>query len=111
MTDPISPEGARDGGFAALADPTRRRIIALLAERDRTVNEIAAQFSISRPAISRHLRVLHRSGLVMDERRGRERLQRFDGAALQPVVDWVSRYEGFWRQKLGALKRLVEDDP
>jgi DNA-binding transcriptional ArsR family regulator len=98
-------------GFAALADPTRRRIIALLADRDRTVNEIAAQFAISRPAVSRHLRVLHRTGLVRDEKRGRERIQRFDGAALQPVADWVNRYEAFWRQKLDALKRLMEDDP
>lgn len=111
MTQPIPPEGTHDGAFAALADPTRRRIIALLAERDRTVNEITAQFSISRPAISRHLRVLHRSGLVTDERRGRERIQRFDGSALQPAADWISRYEGFWRLKLEALKRLVEDDP
>jgi DNA-binding transcriptional ArsR family regulator len=110
MNQPSQAEAARGGGFAALADPTRRRIIALLAERDRTVNEIAAQFSISRPAVSRHLRVLHRSGLVRSERRGRERIQQFDGEALRPVADWVSRYGDFWRLKLGGLKKLVEDD-
>jgi DNA-binding transcriptional ArsR family regulator len=95
--------------FTALADPTRRSIIALLAERDMTVKEIAAEFPVSRPAISKHLRILRRSRLVTERKRGRERVQCFDGEALQPVGEWVARYEGFWQRRLGALKKLVEE--
>ncbi len=97
-------------GFAALADPTRRRIIALLAERDRTVKEIAEHFSVSRPAISKHLQVLRRAGLVAETKRGRERVQRFEGSALQSVGDWIRHYEAFWQERLATLKQLVEDD-
>jgi len=100
----------RPDGFAALADPTRRRILALLAEGDRTVSEIAADFPISRPAISKHLRLLRGAGLVSEVRRGRERVQRFDGEALGPVAEWVTRYEKFWKKKLAALKELVEEE-
>jgi DNA-binding transcriptional ArsR family regulator len=105
-TPPASP----DDHFTALADPTRRRIIAMLVERDRTVNEIAEEFDISRPAISKHLRVLRHAGLVREEKRGRERIQRFNGAALKPVADWINKYESFWEQKLAGLKRLVEEE-
>jgi len=65
---------SENNGFTALADPTRRRIIALLAVRDRTVKEIAEHFSVSRPAISKHLRVLRKAGLVTERKRGRERV-------------------------------------
>ena len=109
MNDPNRSPNAREDGFAALADPTRRRILALLAEGERTVSEIAAEFPVSRPAISKHLRVLRRSGLVVEERRGRERLQRFDGDALGPVADWVAYYEGFWRRKLAALEQILKE--
>lgn len=94
--------------FAAIADPTRREIISLLAERERTVNEIAALFEISRPAISKHLGVLRAAGLVVEERKGREHIQRFNGAALQPVANWINTYEAFWDSKLAALKAQVE---
>ena len=97
-------------GFAAIADPTRRRIIALLAERDRTVKEISAQFEVSRPAISKHLRILRQAGLVTETKKGRERFQHFEGSALQPVADWVKRYEAFWSDRLANLKSIVEDE-
>jgi DNA-binding transcriptional ArsR family regulator len=100
----------RDHGFAALADPTRRRILALLAKRDRTVLEIARHFPVSRPAISKHLRLLRESGLVTETKMGRERVQRFNGSALQPVSEWVRYYEAFWRERLVTLKTLVEDE-
>ena len=95
--------------FAALADPNRRQIVALLAEQDLTVNEIADQFDISRPAVSKHLKILRESGLVVEEKVGREHRQRFNGAALGPVSDWITRYESFWEQRLNTLKGLVED--
>jgi len=97
-------------GFAALADPTRRRIVALLAERDRTVLEIASHFPVSRPAISKHLRLLRESGLVTERKLGRERVQHFNGSALRPVSEWVRYYETFWRERLAALKTLLEED-
>lgn len=95
--------------FAAIADPTRRAIISLLAERELTINDIATAFEISRPAISKHLRVLREAGLVVEEKRGREHIQHFNGAALQPVANWVKTYEVFWDRKLAALKARVED--
>lgn len=110
MGYPNSTSTPREDGFVALADPTRRRIIALLAECDRTVSEIATNFSISRPAISKHLLVLRRAGLIREEKRGRERVQSFDGAALKPVAEWVERYERFWSRKLAALQKLAEED-
>ncbi len=98
-----------ENGFAALADPTRRQIIAMLAEGDRTVNQIAAEFPVSRPAISKHLRVLRLSGLVTERKQGRERVQVFDGAALGPVSEWIAHYEKFWKRKLAKLKKIVEE--
>jgi DNA-binding transcriptional ArsR family regulator len=110
MNRSLAADVRHEDGFAALADPTRRRIIALLAERERTVKELAAEFPVSRPAISKHLRVLRRSGLVSESKRGRERVQRFDGAALEPVAQWVTRYERFWQERIAKLKQLVEEN-
>ena len=91
MSYPIHTSNPETDGFTALADPTRRRIIALLAERDRTVKEIADRFSVSRPAISKHLRVLRGTGLVTETKRGRVRVQRFDGSALRSVYLQIGR--------------------
>jgi DNA-binding transcriptional ArsR family regulator len=110
MSYPIATADPESDGFTALADPTRRRIIALLAERDRTVKEIAQHFSVSRPAISKHLHVLRGTGLITETKRGRDRVQRFDGSALQTVADWIRHYEAFWKERLATLKALVEED-
>lgn len=110
MKSSRSKTGVGPDRFAALADPTRREILALLTERDRTVKEIAACFEISRPAVSKHLRILRRSGWVRETKIGRERVQCFDGAALQSVSDWIHRYEQFWERKLETLKSLVEEE-
>ena len=96
--------------FTAIADPTRRRIIALLAERDRTVNEISGVFDLTRPAISKHLRVLRETGLVIERKEGRQHVQCFNGAGLAPLSDWVKTYEDFWDRKLMKLKSMLEDD-
>jgi DNA-binding transcriptional ArsR family regulator len=77
--------------LAALADPTRRELLALLARGELAAGELAARFPVSRPAISRHLRVLREHGLVHDEAVGRERVYRLDVAPLAPVEAWIAR--------------------
>ncbi|MBD3647044.1 MAG: winged helix-turn-helix transcriptional regulator [Pseudomonadales bacterium] len=96
--------------FAAIADPTRREILAMVAKRDCTVNEIADHFDVTRTAISKHLRLLRETGFIAEQKRGRERLQCFNGEALAPISDWVRTYEDFWERKLARLKALVEEE-
>jgi DNA-binding transcriptional ArsR family regulator len=96
--------------FTAIADPTRRRIIALLAEQDRTVNEISDAFDLTRPAISKHLRVLRETGLVIEKKKGRQHVQSFNGDGLAPLSDWIRMYEDFWVRKLAKLKSMLEND-
>jgi DNA-binding transcriptional ArsR family regulator len=93
--------------FEAMADPTRRRIVELLAEHDRDAGEIASAFSISRPAISRHLRVLRESGLVRVEPAAQRRIYSLDAAPLAELDAWLGRYRAFWAQRLDALETEV----
>ena len=95
--------------FAAIADPTRRQIIAMLASQDLTINEIADAFDLTRPAISKHLRVLRETGLVIERKEGRQRFQSFNGAGLAPLTDWVRTYENFWDRKLAKLTAVLEE--
>ncbi len=90
--------------FAALADPTRRRIVELLAERDRDAGELAAAFPVSRPAVSRHLRVLRESGLVTVRPQAQRRVFSLDPRPLDELATWVERYRSFWSQRLDALE-------
>lgn len=78
--------------FAALADPTRCRVLEMLHERPMPVHELAAAFSISRPAISRHLRVLREASLVREEKQGRENLYSLQRQQLRPMTDWLDRH-------------------
>ena len=87
----------------ALADPTRRTIVELLAERERSAGELAAQFETSRPAVSRHLRVLREHGLVRTRAEGRRRLYALDPTPLAELDAWLSRYRSFWTNRLDAL--------
>jgi DNA-binding transcriptional ArsR family regulator len=87
----------------ALADSTRRTIVELLAEHDRTAGELAASFSTSRPAVSRHLRVLREHGLVRVQASGRERLYSLEPGPLAELDEWLSRYRTFWTNRLDAL--------
>lgn len=93
--------------FEAIADPTRRAILAMLVERSAAVEEIAGRFPVSRPAISKHLRVLHEAGLVRRQAAGRMNLYRAEPEPLGEVMAWL---EGVWRGKLAKLKRLAEGD-
>jgi DNA-binding transcriptional ArsR family regulator len=99
--------------FAALADPTRRAIIARLAEGDATVTELAEPFSISLPAISRHLKVLERAGLISRSRSGQWRSSTLEAAPLKEATDWMERYRIFWDvsfERLDAHLRRVQQD-
>lgn len=89
-----STADAAERVFSALADPTRRAILERLAESPLPVHDVAASFPWSRPAISRHLRVLREAGLVHEERRGRERVYAVDRARLEPVASWLEGLHG-----------------
>ena len=95
--------------YVALADPTRRRIIDLLSTGDQPVHTIADSFTVSRPAISQHLRVLREAGLVVEQRAGRERRYRLRAAALQGVARWIARYEHFWNDKMARLGDALDE--
>src|SRR3982750_2100161 len=93
--------------FAAISHPARRRMLDLLAEADRSVSAVAGHFKMSRPAVSQHLRVLLDSGLVTEQRHGRERRYHLVPERLGPVRDWISLYERFWDDRLGRLQKLL----
>jgi DNA-binding transcriptional ArsR family regulator len=99
----------RDLVFRAIADPTRREILRLLRARQYTVGEIAGNFSVSRPAISKHLRVLRSAGLVRSERRGAASRCTLNARPLRAVDDWLRDYETFWAQSLRDLKSYLEN--
>jgi DNA-binding transcriptional ArsR family regulator len=91
---------------AAVSDPIRRRVLELLRDGELPAGEIAAEFTVSRPAVSRHLRVLRESGLVHERRAGRERLYRVDPAPLAELRAWL---EDYWGDRLRTLKRVAEE--
>ena len=97
--------------FRAIADPTRREILALLRGGRRSVGEIAGNFRTSRPAISKHLRVLRAAGLVAAHRDGTARICELDARPLRAVDDWLREYQAFWSESLRNLKSFVEERP
>jgi DNA-binding transcriptional ArsR family regulator len=97
--------------FAALADPTRRRILARLAEGEASVNELAEPFPISVQAVSQHLKVLERAGLITRGRSAQLRPSRLEGAPLKDAAEWLERYRRFWEgsfESLDARLRAIE---
>ena len=96
-----------DATFAALADPTRRAILARLAEGEATVNQIAEPFPMSLQAISKHLKVLERAGLIVRGRSAQLRPSRIQGAALKDAADWLSDFRGFWEESFDRLEEHV----
>lgn len=109
---PRSPERAsQDAAFRAVADATRRDLLVLLASGERSVNQLAAEFSVSRPAISKHLAVLRRSGLVRERRAGRERLYSLDSEPLQRMASWLGEVDRFWQDRLARLGRHLAEQP
>ena len=93
------------GVFGAISHPARRRMLDLLAEGDRPVKALAANFEMSRPAVSQHLRILLDARLVTEQRHGRERRYRLAAERLGPVRDWLAHYERFWDDHFGRLER------
>lgn len=94
--------------FAAVGDPTRRRLLDLLSRGELPVRRIAAPFAMTRPAISQHLGILLRARLVEVRRDGRERYYRLHASPLRQIHDWVRHYERFWRGKLTALGDFLD---
>ena len=98
--------------FHALSDPSRRSIIELLRNADELrVTDIAATFTMSLNAVSKHLKVLLGAGLVRRRAEGRARIYAVDGAGLKRVYDWVAHYEAFWRDRFDALGTVLEEMP
>jgi len=104
----VTTSARLDRTFAALADPTRRAILARLATGEATVGDLAAPFQVSRPAISKHLRVLEHAGLVRRARDGRVNRCQLDARAMRAAAEWIEHYRVFWSHRLGDLKTFVE---
>lgn len=98
-----------DQTFAALADPTRRAILARLATGEASVGDLAAPFEISLPAVSKHLRVLAGAGLIAVHKQGRVRRCAVAAAPLRDAAAWIEDYRGFWETALESLARYLED--
>jgi DNA-binding transcriptional ArsR family regulator len=95
--------------FAALADPTRRAILARLASGECSVTELAEPFEMSMPAVSKHLRVLERAGLISRGREAQWRPCRLEAAPLKDVADWAERYRAIWEQRLDRLDSYLQE--
>ncbi|MEZ4588230.1 MAG: metalloregulator ArsR/SmtB family transcription factor [Gemmatimonadales bacterium] len=97
-----------DAVFDAVADPTRREIMSLLRQGELPAGQVAARFPVSRPAISRHLRVLRKAGLVRERREAQQRLYSLDPEPLAELDRWLDLYRVYWSARLVDLKRQVE---
>jgi DNA-binding transcriptional ArsR family regulator len=98
-----------DSTFAALADPTRRAILARLAAGEATVTELAKPFEMSLPAVSKHLKVLERAGLIARGRERQWRPARLEAAPLKDVAEWAERYRRFWEESYDRLDEYLEE--
>ncbi|MGE6230083.1 ArsR/SmtB family transcription factor [Paenibacillus chitinolyticus] len=96
--------------FQAIADPTRRKVLNLLAGQEMPVNAISGHFPMSRTAVSKHLRILADAGLVQERKVGREKRYRLQPEPLLELKRWLAYYERFWENRLSVLKHLVEAD-
>ncbi|WP_299691075.1 metalloregulator ArsR/SmtB family transcription factor [uncultured Tateyamaria sp.] len=101
---------ATQSAFRALADPTRRNILALLTRQDMTIAQVSDRFDMTRAAVKKHLTVLSDGGLITVEARGRERINRLNPAGLAPVLSWFEIYDRFWDDRLSDLKTAIERD-
>jgi DNA-binding transcriptional ArsR family regulator len=103
------PPNNLDATFAALADPTRRAILARLATGDASVTELAAPFALSQPAISKHLKVLERAGLISRGRDAQRRPCRLEAAPLAVATGWMETYRRFWEESFERLDALLDE--
>ncbi len=95
--------------FQAIADPTRREIIDLLTRQSLPVNEVAERFDMSRPAISKHIKILNECGLVVIRKEGRQRYCRADTRKLLEGIEWAQRYRKFWDERLDSLEAALAE--
>ncbi len=98
-----------DAMFMALADPTRRAILARLATGEASVAELAEPFDMSQPAISKHLKVLERAGLISTGQDAQRRPRRLEGAAMREPIEWLERYRDIWEQNYQRLDALLDE--
>ncbi|MEC1526153.1 metalloregulator ArsR/SmtB family transcription factor [Neobacillus niacini] len=105
----MSSSAQKHDVFQAIADPTRREVLRLLAEKERPISEITAHFPMSRTAIAKHLQVLSEAELVHGQKVGREKIYRLQPEPLTELKQWLSFYEKFWENKLSILKHIVEN--
>jgi DNA-binding transcriptional ArsR family regulator len=95
--------------FQAIADPTRRAIINMIAHQSLNLNSVAEQFDVSRPAISKHIKILTECGLIVIKQQGRERFCEAKLEQLNEVSDWVEQYKQFWNAKLDSLEMYLDE--
>ena len=107
-TSPSSSPDTLNQAFAALADPTRRAIVARLASGEATVNELAAPFNMTQPSISKHLKVLERAGLISRGRAAQTRPCRLEAAPLRQVANWVALYRSTWENSFDRLDTFLQ---
>ena len=105
----INPQSNLDAVFAALADPTRRAILSRLADGQASVNEIAAPFEMSQPAVSRHLKVLERAGLIERDIDKQRRPARLKAETMAPAVDWLAEFRVFWGTSFDQLDGVLSN--
>ena len=97
-----------DNIFNALADHSRRQILTMLTEKEMRVNDIAGHFKFSRPAVSKHLRILQENNLVIPRKEGRERYYKINAQPLKEINKWLEYFDKFWNKKLNSLKNFIE---
>ena len=105
----VMKEQALNATFAALADPTRRAILARLASGEATVNELAEPFDMSQPAISKHLKVLERAGLIVAGQDAQRRPRKLEAKPLATAIDWIEKYRKHWEEAFQRLDEVLEE--
>ncbi len=104
----MTPSDPAQPVFRALADPTRRAIVTMLADGARPISDIAGAFEMTRPAVAKHLAILREGGLVLVEVQGRKRINKLNANRLKDAADWLNHFDRFWDERLAKLKQIVE---
>jgi len=107
MIDDMARAATTTDAFNAVAEPRRRQILDLLAQREQPVGDLVEQLGLAQPQVSKHLRVLREVGAVRVREDGRQRLYRLNGSALKPIFDWVRQYEAMWSERFDELDAVL----